>query len=167
MANNFTFDVDASIEAINKVLNIAENLKDKAGFIGELANAMIDLKGLINKAEYINLLNEKLITCRKFNGLKLERVWDGGFQNFQESDNVIRLHRLAIFFSIYLKEFSFRHDFRIDEGHDLYKLISLVRNNRHEFIERSEWCLELLDNIPTYIMQEKFHSDHLVALREQ
>ena len=164
MVENFTFDVNTSIEAIDKVLNIAENLKDEIGFTGKLASELIGLKGLINKADYINLLNEQLITCRKFNGLKLERVWDGGFQNFQESDNVIRLHRLALFFSVYLKEFSFRRNFRIDVGHDLYNLISLVRNNRHEFIERSAWCLDLLDDLPTFIMQEEFHSEHAIAI---
>lgn len=164
MSDSFTFDVNASVEAINRVLAIAENFKDEVGFIGELSNALIGLKGLINRDGYITLLNEKLITCRKINGLKLERAWDGGFQNFQESDNIIRLHRLALFFSIYLKEFSFRDNFRIDQGHDLYSLISLVRNNRHEFIEKSEWCLELLDNIPTYIMQEEFHSNHAIAI---
>lgn len=92
------------------------------------------------------------------------RAWDGGFASFSKDDEVIRLHRLALFLVIYLRELSFRGNYSIDERDDFYSLNELIRRNRKEFFEKSSWCINLLDDLPTLIMQEEFHSDHARAL---
>ncbi|WP_249409255.1 hypothetical protein [Acinetobacter sp. SFB] len=143
---------------------MAENLKEQNNFVGELAKQLSALGFEINKETFINNLNEKLITCRNFKGLELVRAWDGGFQNFTDEDNTYRLHRLALYLVIYVREINFRNNYRIDQGSNFYFLNELVRDNRHEFVERSKWCVDLFDDLPTLIMQEEFHSEHAIAL---
>ena len=143
---------------------MAENLKEQNNFVGELAKQLSALGFEINKETFINYLNEKLITCRNFKGLELVRAWDGGFQNFTDEDNTYRLHRLALYLVIYVREITFRNNYRMDQGSNFYFLNELVRDNRHEFIERSKWCVDLFDDLPTLIMQEEFHSEHAIAL---
>lgn len=160
----FIFDVSASVSVIDKILAIAEKVKDRQDFNGELAKRLYELSFEINNGNFIHFLNEKLITCRNFKGLELVRAWDGGFQNFTDEENIYRLHRLALFLVIYFREISFRNNYRIDIGSNYYLLNELVRDNRHEFLEKSKWCLDLFDDLPTFIMQEEFHSEHAIAL---
>jgi len=164
MAEKFMFDASASVNVIDKILAIAEKVKDRQDFTGELAKRLHELSFEINKETFINYLNEKLITCRNFKGLELVRAWDGGFQNFTDEDNTYRLHRLALYLVIYVREITFRNNYRMDQGSNFYFLNELVRDNRHEFIERSKWCVDLFDDLPTLIMQEEFHSEHAIAL---
>lgn len=63
-----------------------------------------------------------------------------------------------------MREIFFRNNSRLDEGSAFYLLNEFVRNNKNEFIESSKWCLNLLDDLPTLIMQEEFHSEHAIAL---
>lgn len=164
MAEKFMFDASASVNVIDKILAIADKVKDRQDFTGELAKRLHELSFEINKETFINYLNEKLITCRNFKGLELVRAWDGGFQNFTDEDNTYRLHRLALYLVIYVREITFRNNYRMDQGSNFYFLNELVRDNRHEFIERSKWCVDLFDDLPTLIMQEEFHSEHAIAL---
>lgn len=164
MAEKFLFDVKESLETIEKILNIAEKYLNNESFSGQLAKRLIELKFEILDENFIELLNNKLITCRNFNGLELKRAFDGGVRGFSEVDNVNRLHRLSIFLIIYQRELCFRGNYSIDQGHIFYFLDQLVRNNRGEFLKESSWCLELLDDMPTYIMQEEFHSENAIAL---
>ncbi|OAL77334.1 hypothetical protein AY606_11660 [Acinetobacter sp. SFB] len=164
MGEKFEFNVNESLEVINSILQMAENLKEQNNFVGELAKQLSALGFEINKETFINNLNEKLITCRNFKGLELVRAWDGGFQNFTDEDNTYRLHRLALYLVIYVREINFRNNYRIDQGSNFYFLNELVRDNRHEFVERSKWCVDLFDDLPTLIMQEEFHSEHAIAL---
>lgn len=164
MVEKFVFDVSASVNVIDKILAIAEKVKDRQDFTGELAKRLHELSFEINKENFINYLNEKLITCRNFKGLELVRAWDGGFHNFTDEDNTYRLHRLALFLVIYFREIFFRNNYRMDQGSNFYFLNELVRDNRHEFVERSKWCVDLFDDLPTLIMQEEFHSEHAIAL---
>lgn len=120
MSEKFEFNIQESLKAIQKILNIAEKYVEHDGFNGELAKALLALRSNINDSSFISTLNNQLITCRNFAGLKLERAWDGGFANFGKDDEVVRLHRLAIFLIIYLKELSFRGNFYIDQGHEYY-----------------------------------------------
>lgn len=164
MAEKFIFDVSASVNVIDKILAIAEKNKDQQNFAGELAKSLYALAIEINREQFIDHLNEKLITCRNFKGLELVRAWDGGLQNFTDEDNTYRLHRLALYLVIYIREITFRNNYRMDQGSNFYFLNELVRDNRHEFIERSKWCVDLFDDLPTLIMQEEFHSEHALAL---
>ncbi|KXO86756.1 hypothetical protein AYK86_12795 [Acinetobacter venetianus] len=164
MGEKFEFNIQESLQAIQKILNIAEKYVEHDGFNGELAKALLALRSTINDSSFISTLNNRLITCRNFAGLKLERAWDGGFANFGKDDEVVRLHRLAIFLIIYFKELSFRGNFYIDQGHDFYFLNKLVRENRDQFLEKSAWCLDLFDDLPTLIMQDEFHSEHALAI---
>lgn len=164
MGEKFKFEVTESLNVIRNILEIAKKFKDEDSFIGSLAKNLFELEFEINNQQFINILNEKLITCRNFAGLKIISAWDGGFQNFTEEDNVFRLHRLALFIVIYLRELSFRGNYRIDQGNNFYYLYQFVREYKNEFIEKSAWCLELLDDLPAYIMQEEFHSEHALAL---
>ena len=93
MAEKFIFDVSASVNVIDKILAIAEKNKDQQNFAGELAKSLYALAIEINREQFIDHLNEKLITCRNFKGLELVRAWDGGLQNFTDEDNTYRLHR--------------------------------------------------------------------------
>ena len=79
MGEKFEFNVNESLEVINNILQMAENLKEQNNFVGELAKQLSALGFEINKETFINYLNEKLITCRNFKGLELVRAWDGGF----------------------------------------------------------------------------------------
>lgn len=160
----FIFDVSASVNVIDKILAIAEKMKDREDFTGVLAKRLHELSFEINNENFINNLNDKLITCRNIKGLELIRAWDGGFQNFTDEDNTYRLHRLALYLVIYVREITFRNNYRMDQGSNFYFLNELVRDNRHEFIERSKWCVDLFDDLPTFIMQEEFHSEHAIAL---
>lgn len=164
MSEKFEFNIQESLKAIQKILNIAEKYVEHDGFNGELAKALLALHSNINDSSFISTLNNRLITCRNFAGLKLERAWDGGFANFGKDDEVVRLHRLAIFLIIYFKELSFRGNFYIDQGHEYYFLNKLVRENRGQFLEKSAWCLDLFDDLPTLIMQDEFHSEHALAI---
>lgn len=160
----FIFDVSASVNVVDKILAIAEKVKDRQDFTGELAKKLHELSFEINNESFINFLNGNLITCRNFKGLELVRAWDGGLQNYTDEENIYRLHRLALFLVIYFREISFRKNYRIDIGSNYYLLNEFVRNNRHEFLEKSKWCLDLFDDLPTFIMQDEFHSEHAIAL---
>ena len=160
----FIFDVSASVNVVDKILAIAEKVKDRQDFTGELAKKLHELSFEINNESFINFLNGNLITCRNFKELELVRAWDGGFQNYTDEENIYRLHRLALFLVIYVREISFRNNYRMDQGSNFYFLNELVRDNRHEFVERSKWCVDLFDDLPTLIMQGEFHSEHAIAL---
>lgn len=164
MREKFEFDIQESVNAIDRILTIAEKYEKQNSFDGHLAKNLLVLSPIINDSSFVNRLNVQLITCRNHRGLELIRAWDGGFSGFGKEDDVIRLHRLALFLVIYLRELSFRRDYNIDGGDNFYFLNELVRRNRNEFVEKSSWCLDLLDDIPTLIMQEEFHSDHAIAL---
>lgn len=164
MEEKFTFDVVGSLNAIRKILDIAEQYKDRNDWMGELATRLIDLKLDVHSESYINSLNRNLITCRSFKGLDIERAWDGGVKGFSEKQDIHRLQRLALFLVIYEREIIFRNNQRVDQGSNFYFLDQFVRHQRDKFEDESYWCLELLDDMPTYIMQEEFHSEHALAL---
>lgn len=164
MREKFEFDIQESLNAIDRILRIAEKYDKQNSFDGQLAKNLLALRPIINDSSFVNRLNVQLITCRNHHGLELIRAWDGGFAGFSKEDEVIRLHRLALFLVIYLRELSFRGNYNIDGGDNFYFLNELVRKNRTELIEKSSWCLDLLDDIPTLIMQEEFHSEHAIAL---
>lgn len=164
MGEKFEFEIQESLDTINKILGIAEKYESQSDFDGLLAKNLLALHSIINDSSFVNRLNAQLITCRNYRELKLMRAWDGGFASFSKDDEVIRLHRLALFLVIYLRELSFRGNYSIDERDDFYSLNELIRRNRKEFFEKSSWCINLLDDLPTLIMQEEFHSDHARAL---
>lgn len=164
MGEKFEFEIQESLDTINKILGIAEKYESQSDFDGLLAKNLLALHSIINDSSFVNRLNTQLITCRNYRGLKLMRAWDRGFASFSKDDEVIRLHRLALFLVIYLRELSFRGNYSIDERDDFYSLNELIRRNRKEFFEKSSWCINLLDDLPTLIMQEEFHSDHARAL---
>lgn len=164
MGEKFEFEIQDSLNSINRILAIAEKYEHQNDFDGLLAKNLLALRSIINDSSFVNRLNTQLITCRNHRGLELTRAWDGGFARFSEDDDVIRLHRLALFLVIYLRELSFRGNYIIDQGDNFYSLNELIRINRNEFFEKSSWCINLLDDIPTLIMQEEFHSDHAIAL---
>lgn len=163
MGEKFIFDVPASVTAIDNILMIAEKIKDQDDFSGKLAKKLYELSFEINSESFVKNLNNTLETCRNYGGLNIERAWDGGGR-FTEGNDVLRLHRLALYLVIYLREIFFRNNSRLDEGSAFYLLNEFVRNNKNEFIESSKWCLNLLDDLPTLIMQEEFHSEHAIAL---
>lgn len=164
MRKKFEFNIQESLNAIDRVFKIAENYDGQDSFEGQLAKCILELNFEINNEGFINRLNSQLITCRNYHGLKLINIWHDGFSDFEQKDKVIPLHRLALYLVIYLRELSFRGDYDIGPGNNFYTLNAFVRKNRAEFIEKSSWCIDLLDDIPTFIMQEEFHSDHAIAL---
>lgn len=164
MKKKFEFNIQESLNAIDRVFKIAENYDGQDSFEGQLAKCILELNFEINNESFINRLNSQLITCRNYNGLKLIYVWNDGASGFKLEDEIIPLHRLALYLVIYLRELSFRGNYNIDDGNAFSALNKFVRKNRAEFIEKSSWCLDLLDDIPTLIMQEEFHSDHAIAL---
>lgn len=164
MSEKFEFDIQESLDAIKRILQIAEKYEEHSNFSGLLSKNLLALKPIINTSSYISKLNKGLITCRNYHGLELVRAWDGGFSGFAQDDDIIRLHRLALFLVIYLREQIFRGNYRLDQGNNFYFLNEIVRRNRDEFVEKSSWCLDLLDDLPTLIMQEEFHSEHAIAL---
>ncbi len=137
VTEKFEFDIEESKNAIHKILKIAEKYNDNASFEGQLAKNLLALSSIINDNSFVNGLNVRLITCRNHSALKLVRAWEGGLEGFKQDDEVIRLHRLALFLVIYLREQSFRANDRVDQGSYFYSLNKLVRENRNEFIERS------------------------------
>lgn len=154
MGEKYIFEEKESLKTINNILNIAEKFKDQEDFNGKLANALIGLSPIIANEEFIKLLNDKLVTCRdsEFAGLKIVRAWDGGFKNFTDEDHIIRMHRLALFLAIYLREISFRGNFYLNQRNDFYTLNKLVRDYRKELSEGSAWCFDLYDDMPCLIM---------------
>lgn len=166
MEEKFTFDVVGSLNAIRKILYIAEQYKHRNDWMGELASRLIDLKIEAHGENYINYLNNNLITCRSFKGLDIERVWDGGVKDSSEKQDIHIIQRLALFLIIYEREIIFRNNQIVDQGSNFYFLDQIVRHQRDKFEEESYWCLELLDDMPTYIMQEEFHSEHALALSQ-
>lgn len=166
MGEKYIFEEKESVKTINNILNIAEKFKDQEDFNGKLANALIGLSPIIANEEFIKLLNDKLVTCRdsEFAGLKIVRAWDGGFKNFTDEDHIIRMHRLALFLAIYLREISFRGNFYLNQRNDFYTLNKLVGDYREELSEGSAWCFDLYDDMPCLIMREEFHSDHAIAI---
>ena len=54
MVEKFVFDVSASVNVIDKILAIAEKVKDRQDFTGELAKRLHELSFEINKENFIN-----------------------------------------------------------------------------------------------------------------
>ncbi|WP_228254412.1 hypothetical protein [Acinetobacter sp. WCHA55] len=83
MGEKFEFEIQESLDTINKILGIAEKYESQSDFDGLLAKNLLALHSIINDSSFVNRLNTQLITCRNYRGLKLMRAWDGGFASFR------------------------------------------------------------------------------------
>ncbi|MCG2573775.1 hypothetical protein LVY74_09410 [Acinetobacter sp. ME22] len=152
------------LEALRKLFDVAEANKNSDGFLGEIARVLIPFKDSCVRQEYLDQLNRELSTIKKHTYCKIQRAWDGGFNNFQDADNLFRLERILICLCIYLREASFRGNFIVQQSHGFYPLLNFFLRNRTRFSEKSYWAIDFYDDLPTLIMQAEFHSEHAIAL---
>lgn len=148
------------LEALRKLFDLAEAHKDSEGFLGEISQVLESCKSIYVSEAFINSLNNKLISIKKHRGFKIINAW----RQFQDADSLFRLELILIFLCIYMREFSFRGNFIINQGHEFYPILIFFLKNKTRFSEKSDWAIDFYDDLPTLIMQDEFHSEHAIAL---
>lgn len=164
MSESFSFIEVESSNAFDKLIKLAEENTSAEGFLGELSSQLYESLRQSNRQPLLSLLDENLYAVKREQDLNLKLAWDGGINNFSDENTVLRLEWFSIFLCIYLRELSFRKDYKITQANSFYNLIKFVNNNRHEFSDESSYYFNLYDELPILIMREIYHSSHMTAV---
>ena len=164
MSKSFSFIEKKSSEAFIKLIELARNNLEAKHFLGDLSHKIYDACKDLNVNDFFENLDKNLSVVTGLQGLNPDIAWSGGFSKFSDDEVLSRLEWFAIFLCIYLRELSFRRNFRIDESHPFYCLVQFLNNRRTEFSDESSYYFNLYDELPILIMREIYHSSHMTAV---
>ena len=166
MTEKFEFNTPEAIQVLGKLNEIALRFKENEDFLGALSNNFLKISHQIISEDNLKLFDKRIKTISKYNGFRIERAWDGGFSDFTDEQNLLRLERISAFIYLYWREIIFRsnHDLRL--GDDYYEFNNFVAETRSQFSKQNEFIFEFYDNIPFHILREEYHSDHAIRLAQ-
>jgi hypothetical protein len=165
MTERFKFNTAEAIQVLGKLNEIALRFKESENFLGALSNNFLKISHHIISEDYLKFFDDRIKTISRYNGFKVERAWDGGF-NFTDDQYLLRLERISAFLYLYWRELVFRSNSDLRLGDDFYEFNNFVAASRSQFSKENEFIFEFRDELPFYILREEYHSDHAIRIAQ-